>query len=59
MLHDTYKARIQFHCSNYRMHDGIGRTYMTIDGIEVISFCTLKSRYYTSRSQGLSQVEFF
>lgn len=29
---NSLRERIEFHCSNYRIHDGIGRTYITVDG---------------------------
>ncbi|QVK18630.1 hypothetical protein KHQ81_02630 [Mycoplasmatota bacterium] len=41
------------------MQDGIGRTYITLDGKEIFNMCTLKSDYYGNRKEGLvSQVEF-
>ena len=43
---DNLKNRVQFFCSNYRIHDGIGRTFITVDGIEVYNMCTLKRDYY-------------
>ncbi|WP_142414066.1 SF0329 family protein [Hathewaya massiliensis] len=56
---DSLKDRVEFHCSNYRMHDGIGRTYITIDGKEVYNMCTLKRDYYRTPVEGTySQVEF-
>lgn len=56
---DSLKYRVEFHCSNYRMHDGIGRTYITIDGKEVYNMCTLKRDYYRTPVEGTySQVEF-
>ncbi|WP_425448307.1 SF0329 family protein [Dethiothermospora halolimnae] len=56
---DSLKGRVEFHCSNYRIHDGIGRTYITVDGIEVYNMCTLKRDYYSNPKKGLiSQVEF-
>ena len=53
------KGRVEFFCSNYRMHDGIGRTYITVDGNEVYNMCTLKRDYYRQPKAGFySQVEF-
>ena len=53
------KGRVEFFCSNYRMHDGIGRTYITVDGNEVYNMCTLKRDYYRQPKPGIySQVEF-
>lgn len=41
------------------MHDGIGRTYITVDGDEVYNMCTLKRDYYRQPKEGVySQVEF-
>ena len=45
-LCNSLKNRVSFSCSNYRMHDGIGRTYITVDGKEVYNMCTLKRDYY-------------
>lgn len=59
-LCSSLKDRVGFHCSNYRMHDGIGRAYITVDGKEVFNMCTLKRDYYNQPKEGLySQVEFF
>lgn len=56
---DSLKGRIEFHCSNYRIHDGIGRTYITLDGKEIYNMCTLKRDYYRNPNEGVvSQVEF-
>ncbi len=56
---DSLRERVEFHCSNYRMHDGIGRTYITVDGKEVYNMCTLKRDYYRTPVEGnYSQVEF-
>lgn len=58
-LCDSLKDRVDFFCSNYRIHDGIGRTYITVDGEEVYNMCTLKRDYYRSPKEGCySQVEF-
>jgi hypothetical protein len=55
----SLKGRVEFFCSNYRMHDGIGRTYIAVDKKEVYNMCTLKSGYYSKPEKGLySQVEF-
>jgi len=41
------------------MHEGIGRTYITLDGKEVFNMCTLKRDYYRTPVEGTySQVEF-
>ena len=41
------------------MYDGIGRTYITVDGKEVYNMCTLKRDYYRTPVEGnYSQVEF-
>jgi hypothetical protein len=41
------------------MHDGIGRTYITVDGKEVYNMCTLKRDYYRTPVEcTYSQVEF-
>lgn len=59
LLCDSLKERLEYHCSNYRMHDGIGRTYITIDKKEVLNMCTLKRDYYRKPKDGVySQVEF-
>jgi hypothetical protein len=56
---ESLKGRIEFFCSNYRMHDGIGRAYITVDGKEVYNMCTLKRDYYRNPKDGeFSQVEF-
>ncbi|EQB88591.1 hypothetical protein J2Z44_003587 [Clostridium punense] len=58
-LCDSLKSRVEYFCSNYRMHDGIGRAYITVDGKEVYSMCTLKRDYYRAPVEGTySQVEF-
>ena len=58
-LCDSLKDRIDFFSSNYRIHDGIGRTYITVDGKEVFNMCKLKSDYYRQPKDGVySQVEF-
>lgn len=58
-LCDSLKGRVEFFCSNYRIHDGIGRTYITVDGNEVYNMCTLKRDYYRQPKEGVySQVEF-
>lgn len=55
----SLKDRVKFNCSNYRIHDGIGRTYITVDGKEVYNMCTLKRDYYRQHKDGCySQVEF-
>lgn len=56
---NSLKNRVSFFCSNYRVHDGIGRTYITVDGNEVYNMCTLKRDYYRQPKDGVySQVEF-
>ena len=56
---DPLKQRVEYRCSNYRIHDGIGRTYITVDGKEVLNMCTLKRDYYRTPVEGTySQVEF-
>lgn len=56
---NSLKDRVDFFCSNYRIHDGIGRTYITVDGKEVYNMCTLKRDYYRESKDGFySQVEF-
>jgi hypothetical protein len=51
--------RVEFYCSNYRMHDGIGRSYITVDGNEVYNMCTLKRDFCRQPKEGVySQVEF-
>ncbi|WP_186430400.1 hypothetical protein [Clostridium sp. BSD9I1] len=58
-LCSSLKCRVSFYCSNYRMHDGIGRTYITVDDKEVYNMCTLKRDYYRTPVEGTySQVEF-
>ncbi|MEL7602420.1 MAG: hypothetical protein AAGU77_04615 [Bacillota bacterium] len=58
-LCDALKDRVDYFCSNYRMHDGIGRSYITVDGKEVYNMCTLKRDYYYQPKEGVySQVEF-
>ncbi len=58
-LCDSLKGRVDYHCSNYRIHDGIGRTYITVDGKEIYNMCTLKRNYYGNQNDGCySQVEF-
>lgn len=58
-LCSSLKDRVEFFCSNYRMHEGIGRTYITVDGNEVYNMCTLKRDYYRQPKEGIySQVEF-
>ncbi len=55
----SLKDRVDYFCSNYRIHDGIGRTYITVDGNEVYNMCTLKRDYYRQPKEGVySQVEF-
>ncbi len=55
---DSLKDRVKFFSSNYRMHDGIGRTYIAVDGAEVYNMCTLKRDYYRHPKPGCySQVE--
>lgn len=59
LICDSLRERVEFHCSNYRLHDGIGRTYITVDGKEVYNMCTLKRDYYRTPVEGsYSQVEF-
>ena len=59
LLCDSLKDRVDFFCSNYRLHDGIGRTYITVDGKEVFNMCTLKRDFYNNPKEGFySQVEF-
>lgn len=59
LICDSLKGRVQFHCSNYRMHDGIGRVYITVDKKEIYNMCTLKRNYYQKPVEGtFSQVEF-
>lgn len=56
---DSLRSRIEFHCSNYRIHDGIGRIYITVDKKEGYNMCTLKRDYYRTPVEGIySQVEF-
>jgi len=56
---ESLKNRVDFHASNYRIHDGIGRSYITVDGKEVYNMCTLKRDYYRVKKEGVySQVEF-
>jgi len=56
---NSLRERVEIHCSNYRIHDGIGRTYITVDGKEVYNMCTLKRDYYRTPVEGTySQVEF-
>lgn len=58
-LCNSLKDRVDFFCSNYRVHDGIGRAYITVDGNEVYNMCTIKRDYYRDLKEGLySQVEF-
>jgi hypothetical protein len=58
-LCNSLKKRVEFHCANYRMHDGIGRSYITVDSKEVLNMCTLKRDYYRTPVEGTySQVEF-
>lgn len=58
-LCNSLKDRVEFFCSNYRIHDGIGRTYITVDGNEVYNMCTLKRDYYSLPKECVySQVEF-
>lgn len=55
----SLKNRVKFYCSNYRIHDGIGRTYITVDGEEIYNMCTIKRNYYLQPKDGCySQVEF-
>ncbi len=59
LLCGSLKERVDFHCSNYRIQDGIGRTYITVDGREVYNMCTLKRDYYRTPKEGVySQAEF-
>lgn len=48
LLCNSLKDRVDVFCSNYRMHDGIGRTYITVDGNEVYNMCTLKRDFILS-----------
>jgi len=58
-LADSLKGRLEFNCSNYRMHDGIGRIYITFDKQEIFNMCTLRRDYYRTPKDGeVSQVEF-
>ena len=59
-LCSSLRDRVDYFCSNYRIHDGIGRTYITVDGNEVYNMCTLKREYYLHQpKEGVySQVEF-
>ena len=59
-LCSSLRERVDYFCSNYRIHDGIGRTYITVDGHEVYNMCTLKREYYRSQPKegAYSQVEF-
>lgn len=50
---NSLKDRVDFFCSNYRIHDGIGRTYITVDGNEVYNMCTLKRDYYREPKEGI------
>ena len=37
------KGRVEFWITNYRKaHDQMGRTYITVDGKEVVNMCTIK-----------------
>lgn len=56
---DSLKNRVDFHASNYRMHEGIGRTYITLDGKEVYNMCSLKRDYYGERKEGVYAQEEF
>ena len=59
LICEALKNRVEYFCSNYRMHDGIGRAYITIDKQEVLNMCTLKRDYYQKPVEGqISQVEF-
>ena len=56
---ESLKNRVDFHASNYRAHEGIGRTYITVDGHEVYNMCTFKRDLYGVKKEGVySQVEF-
>lgn len=63
MICDKLQNRVKFHCSSYRMHDSIGRCYITIDKNEVLNMCDLKSNVYNSdfhnTDTDFSQVKFF
>ena len=59
LLCDSLKEHLEYHCSNYRIHDSIGRAYITVDKKEVLNMCTLKRDYYQDLKDGcFSQVEF-
>ncbi len=59
LICDSLKDRVEYFCSNYRMHDGIERAYITIDKQEILNMCTLKRDYYRKPVEGqISQVEF-
>ena len=59
LICESLKDRVEYFCSNYRMHDGIGRAYITVDKQEVFNMCTLKRNYYQKPVEGqISQVEF-
>jgi len=56
---DALKNRVDFHASNYRMHEGIGRTYITVDGKEVYNMCSLRRDYYGDKKEGVYAQEEF
>lgn len=50
---NSLKDRVDFFYSNYKIHDGIGRTYITVDENEVYNMCTLKRGYYREPKEGI------
>ena len=46
LMCDSLKNRVEFHCVAYRMQDGIGRRYITVDKKEVFNMCDIKSKVY-------------
>lgn len=50
---NSLKDRVDFFCSNYRIHDEIGRTYITVEGNEFYNMCTLKRDYYREPKEGI------
>jgi hypothetical protein len=46
LMCDNLKNRVDFHCVAYRMQDGIGRCYITVDKKEFFNMCDIKSKVY-------------
>ena len=46
LMCDSLKNRVDFHCVAYRMQDGIGRCYITVDKKEIFNMCDIKSKVY-------------